>query len=208
MGASASIAAEDNPSLDPDLVAGRREVYLALTALHASARNSPKIFKPVTPHAERVPSEQRGLSVEFLHGFVHFLRGRHADEDASIDVVVGGDPRRAALLGSSADDHVGTSVLELTRSTGLSLVESVLALAGVAKTGGVVGRATTYVSHAWHGGALSDLVSAVVDYDREQLRADRAAGEAGDPEPPPRFYWIDAFCASQVSIAGVPLTTK
>ena len=45
-------------------------------------------------------------------------------------------------------------------------------------------------------------------YDREQLKADRAAGEAGDPEPPPRFYWIDAFCASQVSIAGVPLTTK
>ena len=50
--------------------------------------------------------------------------------------------------------------------------------------------------------ALSDLVSAVVDYDREQLRADRAAGEAGDPDPPPRFYWIDAFCASQPLLAN------
>ena len=76
MGASASIAAEDNPSLDSSVVAGRREVYLALTALHASSARSPKIFKPVTPHAERVPGERRGLSVEFLHGFVHFLRRR------------------------------------------------------------------------------------------------------------------------------------
>ena len=48
---------------------------------------------------------------------------------------------------------------------------------------GRLARATPHVSHAWHGGALSDLVSAVVDYDREQLRADRAAGEAGDPDP-------------------------
>ena len=99
------------------------------------------------------------------------------------------------------------TVCELTRSTGLSLAESV-ALVGArdnVRTDDLVGRATTFFSYSWTGSTLGDVLAAL----RRALPRLAAGGAAGGGDQ--QAVWVDMFCASQNLLAGAyrdPAITK
>ena len=92
-----------------------------------------------------------------------------------------------------ADDG-GVTICRLTRSTGLSLAESFVHIAGKASTKDIVGPATTFFSYSWEGTKLEDMLAAIDTAIRE-LEEERSLER--------RYVWIDMFCASQNLLAGV-----
>ena len=136
---------------------------------------------PILTHDKRRPSGRRGLSLRLLRAIREFYR-----EHGGIDKVMGDVCKEAGFA---------ASVCALTRSTGLSLAESVVhaAESSGASSAALVGHATTFFSYSWTGTRLGDMLDAV-EGQLERL-------EAADGRP--RFVWIDMFCASQNLLAGV-----
>lgn len=189
---------------DPPSAAEQR----VLRRLDALRKNRARPDKPVRAHGQRLSSGQRGLSLLALRGIARFYHAHGLLEEPMTVLCKGGSGKDDTI---DARDHGGVCVCEVTRSTGLSLAES-LALAMEAEDAeGVeiaelsslpthtpselIGQATTFFSYAWTSTTLVDLLTAIGDID-ETLRATEE-GAAGVP----RFLWIDMFCASQNLLA-------
>ena len=157
----------------------RREHALLLLATLLASRAAPPL--PILTHDQRRPSGRRGLSLRLLRAIREFYR-----EHGGLDKVMGDVCKEAGFA---------ASVCALTRSTGLSLAESVehAAESSGASSAALVGHATTFFSYSWTGTRLGDMLDAV-EGQLERL-------EAADGRP--RFVWIDMFCASQNLLAGV-----
>ncbi|KAL1503881.1 hypothetical protein AB1Y20_012344 [Prymnesium parvum] len=177
--AAASPPAPPPPPPTPEQAAESTSLALSLLEeLRASPARPPL---PVLPHAARVSSGRRGLSLALLRA----LRAFYAAEGALAK------PMSAIRL----EEGCGSSVCALTLPTGLSLAESLLLLAearGVSASG-LVGSASSFFSYSWTGTSLADLLAAV---ERTLAPLEAADGAA-------RYVWVDIFCASQNLLAGV-----
>ena len=136
---------------------------------------------PVRPHARRLPSGQRGITRAMLRAIRRFFRAR------------GG--ALGMLMGDLIkEEGFEWSVCALTRSTGLSLIES-LALTAEARgevVGALIGLATTFFSYSWEGTKLGDMLDAI---ERRLAELEAADGVT-------RYVWIDIFAASQTLLSG------
>jgi len=160
------------------------------------------VAAPVYTASERLASGARGVSVAVLDAWVAFL----TEICAEFDEV---DEPPSAWEMASVCKGAGRpmTVCELTASTGLSLAESI-ALVGErdgVPTDDLIGPATTYVSYAWAGTSLGDLLQALqrtlaqLAAEEDEQAADGEMEPAGARE---RFVWIDMFGASQNMLAG------
>ncbi|KOO33518.1 tetratricopeptide repeat domain protein [Chrysochromulina tobinii] len=135
---------------------------------------------PVRPHARRLPSGRRGITRAMLRAIRRFYRARGA----------------LGMLMSDLIKKKGFkwSVCALTRSTGLSLIES-LALTAEARgevADALIGLATTFFSYSWEGTKLGDMLDAI---ERRLAELEAADGVT-------RYVWIDIFAASQTLLSG------
>merc|ERR1740130_249687 len=86
------------------------------------------------------------------------------------------------------------SMCQLTKSTGLSLAESLVLAADSAEIAAqMIGKATSFLSYSQTGTKLRDMLDAI-----ERLLAKLEAKDGWT-----RFVWVDMFCASQNLLAGV-----
>ena len=93
------------------------------------------------------------------------------------------------------EEGFNASVVSLTRSSGLSLAET-LELEGAAagiSTGGIVGEASVFFSYSWTGTRLDDMLGAI---------ADAAPGLPLSATVGGPCVWVDMFAASQNLLAG------
>jgi tetratricopeptide (TPR) repeat protein len=135
---------------------------------------------PVRPHARRLPSGRRGISLTMLRAIRRFYRARGALGKLMSDVC--------------KEEGFEWSVCALTRSTGLSLIET-LVLTAEARgevVDALIGLATTFFSYSWEGTKLGDMLDAI---ERRLAELEAADGET-------RYVWIDMFAASQTLLAG------
>jgi len=191
-------AAREEPT---DKAEAHERCLTIFRTLRREAANPVKL--PVRAHAKRLPSGERGVRLAFLCTFFFFLeeavaagrRKKKRQQPASWEM---GDVCKGA--------GKPMTVCELTRSTGLSLAESV-ALVGArdnVRTDDLVGRATTFFSYSWTGSTLGDVLAAL----RRALPRLAAGGAAGGER---QAVWVDMFCASQNLLAGAyrdPAITK
>ena len=148
-----------------------------LEGLH-NAKETPPL--PIKTHSERLNSGDRGLSLAMLRALRVFY-----DEHNGLDKVMGDVCK---------EEGFGASVVALTRSTGLSLAESLVHVAeGDERVKKLVGRATTFFSYSWTGTILRDQLWAV-----EQKLVELEAEDGVT-----RYVWIDMYAASQNLLAGV-----
>jgi len=155
-----------------------------LDALHED-RAQPRL--PVRTHAARLSSGDRGISLACVRALREWYRARGALDKVMGDVC--------------KEEGFGASVVAITRSTGLSLAESLVLTAGEREMGALVSRATSFFSYSWTGTKLGDMLDAV---ERTVAKLEAADGRR-------RFVWVDMFCASQTLLAGVfrdPAITK
>ena len=135
---------------------------------------------PVRPHARRLPSGRRGITRAMLRAIRRFYRARGA---------------LGMLMGDLIkEEGFEWSVCALTRSTGLSLIES-LALTAEARgevVDALIGLATTFFSYSWEGTKLGDMLDAI---ERRLAELEAADGVT-------RYVWIDIFAASQTLLSG------
>ena len=135
---------------------------------------------PVRPHARRLPSGRRGITRAMLRAIRRFYRARGA---------------LGMLMGDLIkQEGFEWSVCALTRSTGLSLIES-LALTAEARgevADALIGLATTFFSYSWEGTKLGDMLDAI---ERRLAELEAADGVT-------RYVWIDIFAASQTLLSG------
>ena len=150
---------------------------LTSRVLDSLAASSKRVSVPVLSQAERRGPGRRGLSRAALRGFRMFFERHNALDKAMAEVCNG----------------LAVSACELTKSTGLSLAETLVLVAGGGKgIEQVVGDATSFFSYSWTGTKLRDLLDAM----ERALKKLEADGR-------PRFVWIDIFCASQNLLSGV-----
>ena len=100
---------------------------------------------PVRPHARRLPSSERGVSLAFVRAFCRFVVKRGAVQLPMDDLC--------------ARPTLPVSLCHLTAHTGLSLVETLVLLAQRDGTdlSSLFGHATTYVTYAEHGTCLAEV---------------------------------------------------
>ena len=138
-GGGSSVADEATKSAAKALEEQQRNGVALLEALQA-APERPDL--PVKPHAARLPSGARGVSLAFLRAVRDYYAARGGLGQVMGDICKKGE----------------TSVCSLTRSTGLSLAESVVL---AAEKGGIdasplVGSATSFFSYrSAHASLLS-----------------------------------------------------
>ena len=135
---------------------------------------------PVRPHARRLPSGRRGITRKMLRAIRRFYHARGA-----LGMLVGDLIKKEGFE---------WSVCALTRSTGLSLIES-LALTAEARgevVDALIGLATTFFSYSWDGTKLGDMLDAI---ERRLAELEAADGVT-------RYVWIDIFAASQTLLSG------
>ena len=155
-----------------------------LEELYMRSKTSTLPSRPVRSHATRLPSLQRGVSTAFLRALCRFF-AKHGAVQLGLEEVC---------------DHetLPVSICRLTRSTGLSLVETLMLLAQ--QTGkdvsALFGTATTFVTYAWRETTLAD-VGAACDRGVAKLRRDEHYRRTTR-----RYLWIDALCASQNLLRG------
>jgi len=178
-------AAEIKQLRAAEMKAGRErlEHVLADSLLEAiAAARVPKgtLQLPVRSHARRMPSGQRGMSRAMLRAIRGFYGPRGALGKLMGDLII--------------EEGFEASVCALTRSTGLSLIESLALMAE--KRGedasALIGLATTFFSYSWTGTPLGDMLDAV----------ERKLDELEATDGVTRFVWIDIFAASQTLLAG------
>ena len=86
------------------------------------------------------------------------------------------------------------SACELTKSTGLSLTETLVREAGEGEgIEELVGEATCFFSYSWTGTKLRDLLAAI---ERVLAKLEAADGKR-------HYVWVDILCASQNLLQGV-----
>ena len=135
---------------------------------------------PVRPHARRLSSGRRGITRKMLGAIRRFYRACGA-----LGMLMGDLIKKEGFK---------WSVCALTRSTGLSLIET-LALTAEARgevVDALIGLATTFFSYSWEGTKLGDMLDAI------ERRLDEL--EAADGVT--RYVWIDIFAASQTLLSG------
>ncbi|KOO33557.1 tpr repeat-containing protein [Chrysochromulina tobinii] len=135
---------------------------------------------PVRPHARRLPSGRRGITRKMLRAIRRFYCARGA-----LGMLMGDLIKKEGFE---------WSVCALTRSTGLSLIES-LALTAEARgevVDALIGLATTFFSYSWDGTKLGDMLDAI----------ERRLAELEASDGVTRYVWIDIFAASQTLLAG------
>ena len=135
---------------------------------------------PVCPHARRLPSGRRGITHKMLRAIRRFYHARGA-----LGMLMGDLIKREGFE---------WSVCALTRSTGLSLIET-LALTAEARgevAMDLMGLATTFFSYSWEGTKLCDMLDVI---ERRLAELEAADGVT-------RYVWIDIFAASQTLLSG------
>ncbi|KAL1503824.1 hypothetical protein AB1Y20_012291 [Prymnesium parvum] len=162
---------------------------LGLALLQALRDKKEQPPMPIRTHAERLPSGERGVSLEFLRALRTFYTELGAIDKQMEDVCM--------EKGSSS------SACALTRSTGLSLAESVVLEAERRGQSALplVGHTTTFFSYSWKGTRLGDMLAAI---ERKVESLEREDGRT-------RYVFIDIFCASQNLLTGAfhsPHVTK
>ena len=151
-----------------------------LEAIAAARVPKGRLDLPVRSHADRLPSGRRGMSRAMLRAIRRFYGPRGALGKLMGDLII--------------EEGFEVSVCALTRSTGLSLIES-LALTAEERgkdASALIGLATTFFSYSWMGTSLGDMLDAV----------ERKLDELEATDGVTRFVWIDIFAASQTLLAG------
>jgi len=147
--------------------------------LESLAAKEDCVALPILSNSERRRSGQRGMSRALLFGVRAFYAQRGALDKVVQDIV------NEPLFPFSA--------CELTKSTGLSLTETLALEAGEGEgIEELVGEATCFFSYSWTGTTLRDLLAAV-ERVLAKLEADGTR----------RYVWIDILCASQNLLQGV-----
>ena len=155
----------------------------SLLALLLSASTAPAPSLPVQPHDRRLSSGDRGLSLAALRALRDFYAAH-----GGLSKVMGAVCK---------EEGYGASVCALTRSTGLSLAESLVltAQAGGAEAAALIGHATTFFSYSWTGTTLGDMLATL---ERKLVQLEAMDGQK-------RYVWVDMFAASQNLLAGAYL---
>ena len=152
---------------------------LAIRLLEMLAAKQERVTLPILKISERRRSGLRGLSRTALYGARDFYAKQGALDKVMQDIV--------------NEPGFAFSACELTKSTGLSLAESLVLAAGEGDgIDELVGEATSFLSYCWQGTKLRDMLDAI----EKILAALEADGKR-------RYVWIDIFCASQNLLQGV-----
>ena len=162
-------------------VKGTAAEKLAIRLLEMLATKQERVTLPILKTSERRRSGLRGWSRSALHGVRAFYDKCGALDKVMQDIV--------------NEPGFAFSACELTKSTGLSLAESLVLAAGESEGDGIealVGEATSFFSYCWVGTVLRDMLDAI----EKILAALEADGKR-------RYVWIDILCASQNLLQGV-----
>jgi hypothetical protein len=165
---------------DPDSLADA-----LLDAIVAARVPKGTLKVPVCPHARRLPSGRRGITRKMLRAIRRFYCARGA-----LGMLMGDLIKKEGFE---------WSVCALTRSTGLSLIES-LALTAEARgevASALIGLATTFFSYSWTGTPLGDMLDAVERKLAEEMKTrNRGKGKGNHTTPMVmdkiwiQIYWI------------------
>ena len=111
-----------------------------LDTLAKDSSTKPPVELPVTPHDSRLSSGERGVSIGFLRGLSAFLKKS-------------GDAHLKSMAFVNRGEGFEVSVCELTKTTGLSLVESLVMVAerDAVDAGTMFGTASNFFSYSWEG---------------------------------------------------------
>ena len=174
---SATTKATTPPAVDADTLAAQ----LLDQLLHAGVERA--VAAPVQPHAARLSSGRRGLSVVAIRAIRVFYAAHSGLEKFMGDVC--------------KEAGFDASVCALTRSTGLSLAESLVLVAQTSEAdpAGLIGEATCFFSYSWTGTRLGDMLTAI---ERKLVALEADDGRA-------RYVWVDMFAASQNLLSGAYL---
>ena len=116
--------------------------------LESLAAKEERVERPVLSNSERRRSGQRGMTRALLFGVKAFYAQRGALDKTMQDIV--------------NEPGFQFSACELTKSTGLSLTETLVREAGEgAGIEELVGEATCFFSYSWTGTKLRDLLAAI-----------------------------------------------
>ena len=121
---------------------------LTVQLLDALAAKQERVALPVLKTSQRRRSGLRGLSRAALHGARDFYAKQGALDKVMQDIV--------------NEPGFAFSACELTKSTGLSLAESLVLAAGEGDgIEALVGEATSFFSYCWVGTQLRDMLDAI-----------------------------------------------
>jgi len=142
-------AVDPSPRPPPHLQAAAARTVRLLESL---AANEERVERPVLSNEERRRSGQRGMTRAMLFGVKAFFKKHNALDKTMQDVV----NQRGFKF----------SACELTKSTGLSLAETLVreAYREAGEGAGIeelVGEATCFFSYSWTGTKLRDLLAAI-----------------------------------------------
>ena len=152
---------------------------LTIRLLESLAAKEERVSLPILSNLERRRSGRRGMSRALLFGVKAFYAQRGALDKSMQDIV--------------NERSFPFSACELTKSTGLSLQETLALEAGEGEgIEELVGDATCFFSYSWTGTTLRDLLHAV-----ERVLAKL------ETDGTRRYVWIDILCASQNLLQGV-----
>ena len=116
--------------------------------LESLAAKEERVEQPVLSNSERLRSGQRGMTRALLFGVKAFFEKHNALDKTMQDIV--------------NERGFKFSACELTKSTGLSLTETLVREAGEgAGIEELVGEATCFFSYSWTGTKLRDLLAAI-----------------------------------------------
>ena len=136
---------DPSPGPPPHLQAATARTVRLLESLAAKKE---RVARPVLPNSERLRSGQRGMTRAMLFGVKAFFKKHNALDKTMQDVV----NQRGFKF----------SACELTKSTGLSLTETLVREAGEGEgIEELVGEATCFFSYSWTGTKLRDLLAAI-----------------------------------------------
>ena len=164
-----------------------RGVYILKELLHRRQSMKEPLRVPITPHDKRLKSGNRGVSEALITAFVDFLDLKGCEVDDVGEICKG--------------ERVELNVCHLTRSTGLSLAESVVVVADELRlqSSDLVGTAQVFNSYSWFGSSLREMLKAIM---RVSARLNDEARGSPPSSSSCTYAWIDLFCASQLLLAG------
>jgi hypothetical protein len=143
--AEAKKAVDPGPGPQPHLQAATARTVRLLESLAAKEE---RVEWPVLSNSERRRSGQRGMTRALLFGVKAFFEQHGALDKTMQDIV--------------NEPGFPFSACELTKSTGLSLTETLVRDAGEgAGIEELVGDATCFFSYSWTGTKLRDLLAAI-----------------------------------------------
>ena len=151
-----------------DVPKGLTAQELTIHLLDALAAKEERVTLPILKTSERRRSGLRGWSRTALYGARDFYAKQGALDKVMQDVV--------------NEPGFAFSACELTKSTGLSLTETLVREAGEGEgIEELVGEATCFFSYSWTGTKLRDLLAAI---ERVLAKLEAADGKR-------RYVWVD-----------------